>query len=349
MADAQSILNATGGGIEVFKHFFGDKCEGVKCFRNPYREDTRPSCRLYYNRDSTGGRRWYLQDFGDNSWCGDCFTVAAHIFNMSLPADFPQVLQGIDKELCLCVLDNPSHQKPIVYTPKVVDNPTPTVSRPLDFKVVYKPFSVDELRYWARYGISAEILYKYCVRSIAACRFFREDSSSYELSSLREEPMFAYLFNGGKGLKLYRPNSACRFLFGGMVPKPYVFGLDLLPEQGEVVYITGGEKDVMSLRAHGFDAICFNSETSRWPKETMTALANRFKHIILLYDYDETGVAESYARFKEWNGLLPIHVVYLPLAGTKQEKDISDFFALGRTADELKQLTKESIQTPLSC
>ena len=33
----------------------------------------------------------------------------------------------------------------------------------------------------------------------------------------------------------------------------------------------------------------------------------------------------------------------LPLAGTKKEKDISDFFRLGKTAAELQLLVKETI------
>jgi hypothetical protein len=33
--------------------------------------------------------------------------------------------------------------------------------------------------------------------------------------------------------------------------------------------------------------------------------------------------------------------VKLPLAGTKQEKDISDFFRLGHQASELQELTEQ--------
>lgn len=35
--------------------------------------------------------------------------------------------------------------------------------------------------------------------------------------------------------------------------------------KGDTLFITGGEKDVMSLAAHGFHAICFNSETVTVP------------------------------------------------------------------------------------
>lgn len=69
----------------------------------------------------------------------------------------------------------------------------------------------------------------------------------------------------------------------------YVFGLEQLPTKGDLLFITGGEKDVLSLYAHGFHAICFNSETAQIPESMIEGLQLRFRHIILLYDADEMG------------------------------------------------------------
>ncbi|WP_211831011.1 toprim domain-containing protein, partial [Porphyromonas levii] len=76
-------------------------------------------------------------------------------------------------------------------------------------------------------------------------------------------------------------------------PSLYCFGLDQIPTKGDVLLITGGEKDVLSLAAHGFNAICFNSETSVIPESLIDGLLLRFRHIVLLYDVDETGIRES--------------------------------------------------------
>jgi hypothetical protein len=60
---------------------------------------------------------------------------------------------------------------------------------------------------------------------------------------------------------------------------------------------------------------------------------------------DDTGRKESATRvneLKEW-GCPSVVNVELPLCGSKQEKDISDFFRLGHTADELSDLTEEKI------
>lgn len=72
--------------------------------------------------------------------------------------------------------------------------------------------------------------------------------------------MFGY--KGKRHVKLYRPFSTPRFLYGGSFGENYCFGLEQLPAKGDTLFITGGEKDVLSLAAHGFHAICFNSETN---------------------------------------------------------------------------------------
>jgi len=43
-------------------------------------------------------------------------------------------------------------------------------------------------------------------------------------------------------------------------------------KHGDILFITGGEKDVLSLAAHGFNAISMNSETANIPKNLLRAL-----------------------------------------------------------------------------
>ena len=51
----------------------------------------------------------------------------------------------------------------------------------------------------------------------------------------------------------------------------YVFGYEQLPVRGDILFFIGGEKDVISLAAHGFKAICMNSETAIIPKSCFAA------------------------------------------------------------------------------
>lgn len=145
------------------------------------------------------------------------------------------------------------------------------------------------------------------------------------------------------GIKVYRPKAENRFLYAGNLPSPYVFGWEQLPAKGELVFITGGEKDVLSLAAHGYSAIAFNSETAKIPEDKLLELSERFHTIIFLYDTDATGVKESSLRVEEYKNKYNVKRVQLPLAGTKTEKDISDYFALGNSSENFSILIKNIV------
>lgn len=157
-----------------------------------------------------------------------------------------------------------------------------------------------------------------------------------------DEPMFGYM--GKQHIKVYRPCSQMRFLYAGDFGDNYCFGLEQLPAKGDLLFITGGEKDVMSLAAHGFHAICFNSETAFIPAAVIHRLSFRFKHIILLYDVDSIGLKSSAKREEELKEY-GVKRLLLPLAGTKTEKDVSDYFMLGNSREDLIKLFLDYLET----
>jgi len=209
-----------------------------------------------------------------------------------------------------------------------------TEERPYSFEI--QPFNDGLLNYWTHYGIHEDTLRRFRVRSLKRYESVSAEGKKFELYSSPTEPMFAYIGNGY--VKIYRPHSPkIRFLYGGRMPTTYCFGMEQIPAKGDMLFITGGEKDVLSLYAHGFNAICFNSETAQIPTSIIESLQLRFRHIILLYDADETGVREAHKQ-SEHLAEYKVLNLSLPLSGTKSEKDISDFFALGNGAKELKEL-----------
>lgn len=98
------------------------------------------------------------------------------------------------------------------------------------------------------------------------------------------------------------------------------------------------------LAAHGFHAICFNSETAFIPVTVIHRLSFRFKHIILLYDVDSTGLKSSAKREEELKEY-GVKRLLLPLAGTKTEKDVSDYFMLGNSREDLIKLFLDYLET----
>lgn len=335
--ERNKILEKTNGGLDVFAHYIGEQC-GKRLFSNPYRTDSNPSCTL---KKKNG--RYYLVDYGDSSWHGDCFWFVAVIKHLNLSTDFMEVLRIIDKDLELFIIN----EAPKGWHPEMRKAPVviKTSNRIVRFEATYKDFTDGETVWWNTYGITREILDRYHVRSVNTCRFFREDGTDYQYYGSPKYPMYAYTFNEGRGIKAYRPGAKTRFLYAGELPNPYIFGWEQLPEQGDYVFITGGEKDVMTYAAHGFAAICLNSETSRVTDDTIEALTRHFNLVVFSYDSDETGSRESETRVSEHKDKHPVSRLVLPLKGNKQEKDISDFFRLGHTAQEVRDLMNKIIHT----
>lgn len=337
------ILSRTESGLDVFTHYLGDVCKN-RNFRNPFREDSRASCRLYYN-SSRGISRYFMQDFGDSTWCGDCFWVVGRILNLDCHGKFIDILRAIDRDLNLLLFDGYGDYHPVSVKkptlPYPTTGPTNAVVQTFDFRE--RCFTESELSYWNRYGISKEILERYNVCSLEEIVVHKE-TGSYKSVSSYMEPMFGYKF-GLEGIKIYRPMSANRFFYSGILPKPYVFGMEQLPEYGTLLYIVGGEKDVMTMAAHGFNAVCFNSETAKLPKPIIADLSKRFSYVFIMYDCDETGKKESALRLKENAELDKLYRIVLPLDGSKVDKDISDFFAKGGTYRQLLTLSLQAERT----
>ena len=339
MIEKEKILLLTQGGLNVFSHFLGFEVNLHRNFRSPFYDDRRASCHIYYDR-KTSSYKFY--DHGDTTYSGDCFWFVATLRSLNLKTNFPEVLEIIVQELGLYSLcDAEKHNKHITpsYKNPKASNPTieiikRTEERPYSFEI--QPFDDGLLNYWTHYGIHGDTLRRFRVRSLKRYESVSAEGKKFELYSSPTEPMFAYIGNGY--VKIYRPHSPkIRFLYGGRMPATYCFGMEQIPAKGDMLFITGGEKDVLSLYAHGFNAICFNSETAQIPTSIIESFQLRFRHIILLYDADETGVREAH---KQSEHLVEYKVLNLslPLSGTKSEKDISDFFALGNGAKELKKL-----------
>lgn len=351
------ILNRTRQGLDVFHHYLNVKFVPNRNFKNPLYNDTRASCSVYLNK-KTG--IYMMKDFGNMEYSGDCFWLVAKLLGLDMKHDFKQILWRINEDMGLCIPmgsssdgSNGNGQKfaaPIQaskpnsseHEPESkVDAEELSPSQP-NIKLVYKQLSAEELKYWGRYGIKASTLKRFKVRSAKSLTGVTKEGKTYKICSQPSEPMFVY-HTIDEAVKVYMPKSKLRFMYAHRPSGEYVFGLEHLPSRGHMVFITGGEKDVMSLATHGFDAVCFNSETAIPPINIIENLHRRFKHIVLLYDMDDTG-KKSAARIEQALGAYSVKRLELPLAGTKSEKDISDFFALGHTADELSRIITELIQ-----
>ena len=339
MIDKETLLLKTNNGLDVFRHFVPGDWKPGKNFLNPFYEDKNASCNIYKDK-KTG--IYKIKDFGEERFTGDCFTLVGLFYSLDCryAKEFQEILLVIDHELSLGI--SSQTEKPVDLlsrkqnTLKTREKHQEKAKEERPMKPpVYKELSEKELAFWQSYGITTSILDHFKVRSLQSFSARNKEGREYRFNSSEDEPIFGYCQK--QFIKVYRPFSKIRFLYLGEKPPNYIFGLEQLPPKGDILFITGGEKDVMSLTAHGFYAICFNSEISLVPKEVIKKLSYRFRHIVILYDSDEAGLKASK---KHVDGLkeLDVRRLVLPLPGTKDNKDVSDFFKQGYKAGELKKL-----------
>lgn len=289
---------------------------------NPFLDEKQktPSFNIYEHSNGV----WKYKDFATNDR-NDCWNLVQRLKKVG----FQEALEIIAQEMFIL----PSKELP-PSPPKKETKP------PLLFT---RSFSDYELSYWAQYGITKDTLDKFKVKAVSTYQSTTKDGKPYSGNSKTDDPIFTYSY--GTANKLYQPKSEkYRFKFLGQKDPDFVFGFDLLPEKGELVIITSGEKDVLSLVSHGFPAVCLNSETSTVPNDLVNTLKNRFDFTLVLYDNDETGCFRSMQIARDHN---IINITLPPFDGQidsqKPLKDISDFFKIGHSSEDLTQLISEQI------
>lgn len=338
----EDILLLTDKGLAVFKYYIPFSFKLGRDFLNPLYKDSKASCNVYFDRRNG---MYKMKDFGNDDYSGDCFALVGKLngLNCKEPKDFVQIL-AIIRDMHLGLSDKSemriSSTTSVPVIAEVTHVPKRKKARP--YTLAQKSFTAAELAFWGESGITQEVLKLFQVVSLKKFSSENNEGKPFSIVATDKEPVFGY--TAKQYVKVYRPHSEMRFLYAGDFGENYCFGLEQLPAKGDLLFITGGEKDVMSLTVHGFHAICFNSETVTIPVGIIHRLSFRFKHIVLLYDVDKAGLdssAKQELALKNYG----VKRLLLPLEGTKVEKDISDFFRLGNSREDLIKLFLDYLDT----
>ena len=338
----EDILLLTDKGLAVFKYYIPFSFKLGRNFLNPLYKDSKASCNVYFDRRNG---MYKMKDFGNDDYSGDCFALVGKLngLNCKEPKDFVQIL-AIIRDMHLGLSDKSemriSSTTSVPVIAEVTHVPKRKKARP--YTLAQKSFTAAELAFWGKSGITQEVLRLFQVVSLKKFSSENNEGKPFSIVATDKEPVFGY--TAKQYVKVYRPHSEMRFLYAGDFGENYCFGLEQLPAKGDLLFITGGEKDVMSLTVHGFHAICFNSETVTIPVGIIHRLSFRFKHIVLLYDVDKAGLdssAKQELALKNYG----VKRLLLPLEGTKVEKDISDFFRLGNSREDLIKLFLDYLDT----
>ena len=338
----EDILLLTDKGLAVFKYYIPFSFKLGRNFLNPLYKDSKASCNVYFDRRNG---MYKMKDFGNDDYSGDCFALVGKLngLNCKEPKDFVQIL-AIIRDMHLGLSDKSemriSSTTSVPVIAEVTHVPKRKKARP--YTLAQKSFTAAELAFWGESGITQEVLKLFQVVSLKKFSSENNEGKPFSIAATDKEPVFGY--TAKQYVKVYRPHSEMRFLYAGDFGENYCFGLEQLPAKGDLLFITGSEKDVMSLTVHGFHAICFNSETVTIPVGIIHRLSFRFKHIVLLYDVDKAGLdssAKQELALKNYG----VKRLLLPLEGTKVEKDISDFFRLGNSREDLIKLFLDYLDT----
>jgi archaellum biogenesis ATPase FlaH len=291
------------------------KLETGKNISNPFLPEKQktPSFNIHCALPS---HEWRYKDFatGDE---GSCFDLVMKLYNLS----FPEAIKKINDDFNLNLEDskNSSNGK---YT------------------IAKRPMNKAEMDFWKQYGIEHDTLLKFKVCALSEFSNVSKEGKEYTIKSSNEKFIFAY--ENKDWLKLYKPldDKKYKFQYLGNKEPNFIFGWEQLPEKGEKVFITGGEKDVLTLAAHGFHAISLNSETSNIDNNSLVELRNKFEKIIVLYDNDNTGVVHS-EKIASSYGLYKLTLPELPNNG----KDISDFYKQNGSLEQFNELISETLKS----
>lgn len=304
----------------IFCYYLGINSISKKLVRNPTRNDKNPTCGFY--RKAMGPL--ILHDFATGEYF-NCFSFVMKKYSCG----YYEALDIIANDFGLIKKGNT--KPPVIrHIPKFDD--TDKINY---IQIEMGKFSEQDLKWWNSFGITEKTLNKF---RVFPCKSVFLNGNLVSQRA-QHNPIYGYYFGKKEGIEQWRiyfpQRKEMRFM--GNVPTKTVQGYKQLPKSGKVLVITKSMKDVMLLYELGIPAIAPNSETQFVSDKMLEDLKSRFKHIILLYDNDYTGICFT-------NKIRKAHPELVPFIIPRKTKckDISDFYKMyGKL--ETKRLIKSGI------
>lgn len=252
---------------DIYAKYIGQFKVGM-IYNSPFRKDKNPSFGIYYSKRT---KQLLFKDHGT----GECGNVIKFVSLFTGKTEYNDILSDIVDKL------NITNNTKLVSSKQYIP-PTETV-----IGVVRQEFTDVDINYWKQFNISINTLKKFNVNSIKYYLCNGIVKGTYK----RENPMYAYkVYNN---FKIYRPLADKYTKWRNNLTDYDIQGYEQLPQKGDILFITKSMKDVMCLHEMGYPAVSPSSESTFLPKDVLEQLKTRFKHIIILFDRDTSGVKRS--------------------------------------------------------
>ena len=293
-----------------------------KLIVSPLRNDKKPTASFYRNKNN----ELIFHDFG-TGFHANFIGVVMELHH----CDYKQALRIIAEDFGYIKKEIERPEIKIKKTNIKIEEKSDTI-----IQIQNKPFSESELNWWESYGVHESTLKKFKVFSCAS--FFI--NGNYVNSSSDKSFTFGYYGgkkNGNELWRLYFPQKRT-FRFLSNWDKNIIQGAKQLPQQGNLLVITKSLKDVMCLYELNISAIAPCSEVLFISNDQLNKLKKRFKHIILFYDTDLTGISFMRKIKKQHPNL---NFFFIPRKF--KVKDLTDFvkkYGLIKTKEYVEQIKK---------
>ena len=342
---------------------------GFKNCSCPFRKDKNPSLSISVDKDTN---TWLHFDHGDSTITGNIFDFAARKFGMDAKVDTLALLDKLYDYCKIDEIDKDELQKFFDHGIGTEEEKIFNVKLPVFDSLLPISFPVEEPEQITRYvreiqldiieekdldemhkkfladtGIKYEVMKEYKAFFINSyTELLGEDGYGGGKKSVRNKNHIWVCYSFGKSCKIYRP-SPKKFWYVNKSPsRKYVFGTPTIHDflGGETVILTAGEKDALCCLSRGLYAMCLGSEAASISRSDAKSWYFDCRYrVITIYDLDDTGMKQA-EKIKNEVG---IRYAVLP-AWLKEKggKDITDFFMMGGTKEELESIINEALNIP---
>lgn len=309
--ESEKIIEATNGGLDVFKHYFPnvDFNDRKHMFKERGEEKT-PSAHVSFFKG-----QWRITDFGNQMEVNSLNCISYVMYRENLM--YIDALAFIEQVIVKHEIEGSGFNRP-VYAADYSWREVTATDKKGDYNFAYKPVPTEsDLQAIGRY-VTAELLEKFHFKALEKyelCAYSKKYNRDivHIFTATEHYPMF--VMDCGKFKKIYKPHEPSkkfRFSYAGKKPTNYIFGLDILKdvenefvneETGEYEYNgsdhkqphiqdlirCSGESDALNVASLGHHVYWLNSESAKMKKKDFALLDDMCENHYQLMDLDETG------------------------------------------------------------
>lgn len=263
---------------QIFFYYFG-RFQIGKAYCSAFTKDKKPSTTFYINNR---GKIIYYDFRTGQTW--DCFAFVQELFHVP----FNKALDIIAEDFGLIDKKTTKVSPRIFQLSQELDKEVKDKNTLIQF--IPEKWNESNLRFWRYYDITRDELVSenvYPIKKLFLNRSELPNYHSYPRYALTERTDNRIL------VKVYSPTDP-KMKWLSSIPLDMPFGLNDLPYESNVVFITKSKKDQIVLKKIFTDVIATQNEsTASLSAEVRDLLKRRYDKRVIVFDNDEFGTANA--------------------------------------------------------